>query len=412
MIEARREPLQRALLPLRFFFGATFIYAGVDKFLDPAFLRSSGPGSIGAQLEAFSHASPLGPLIGLVAVPFPLLFGILIAVAEIGIGLAALTGLLYRVGAAGGAALSLLFWLTASWAVKPYYYGPDLPYALGWITLALAGHGGLYVLDGRILAAIGFGAGTPEPVRDSIRGRRERRDGRRPRDRRPGPAAPAAPMDQSRRALLEALVVGAAAVVLASLAGVAGTLRGRESDASAFGSTGASPTPAPSDVAGGATPSISTSPGASPAASPGASPSAGGPHPSAHATQAPPTPRPTATPAPPTPRPTATPGGPVIGKLADLNQQGSLVFTVPSTGDPGVLVKLASGKIVAFDAVCTHAGCTVGFDSGSGLLLCPCHGAAFDPSQSAAVVGGPTNQPLTALPITIDQSTGRISLVG
>ncbi len=395
MIEARREPLQRALLPLRFFFGATFIYAGVDKFLDPAFLRSSGPGSIGAQLDAFSHASPLGPLIGLVAVPFPLLFGILIAVAEIGIGLAALTGLLYRVAAAGGAALSLLFWLTASWAVKPYYYGPDLPYALGWITLALAGHGGLYVLDGRILAAIGFGAGAPEPIRDSIRGRRDRRDGRRPRDRRPGPAAPAAPMDQSRRALLEALVVGAAAVVLASLAGVAGTLRGRESDASAFGSTGASPTPAPSDVAGAATPSPSTG------ASAGASPSAGAPHPSPRATQA-----------PPTPRPTATPSGPAIGKLADLNQQGSLVFTVPSTGDPGVLVKLASGKIVAFDAVCTHAGCTVGFDPPSGLLLCPCHGAAFDPSQSAAVVGGPTNQPLTALPITIDQSTGRISLVG
>lgn len=184
-------------------------------------------------------------------------------------------------------------------------------------------------------------------------------------------------MDPGRRTVLGTLVVGAGAVVLASLAGVAGTLRGRESDAAGLGSSGGSPTPAPSTPA----------PGTTPAPSGGAT-----------------------SPAPlPTP---AAPGGPVIGKLADFKKHGAIDFTDPTSGDPGVLVKLSDGKIVAFDAVCTHAGCTVGFDSPSGLLLCPCHGAAFDPSQGAAAVAGPTNQPLTPLPITIDQATGQISLNG
>ena len=65
--------------------------------------------------------------------------------AEVAVGVGALTGLAFRLAAAMGAALSILFWLTASWTTHPYFYGPDLPYALGWVTLALAGTGGLLV---------------------------------------------------------------------------------------------------------------------------------------------------------------------------------------------------------------------------------------------------------------------------
>ncbi len=60
-----------ALLPLRLFLGVTFLYAGLDKLLDPAFLNASGPGSIGAQMVAFAHNSPLGPLVVVVGEPFP-----------------------------------------------------------------------------------------------------------------------------------------------------------------------------------------------------------------------------------------------------------------------------------------------------------------------------------------------------
>ncbi len=67
---------------------------------------------------------------------------------------------------------------------------------------------------------------------------------------------------------------------------------------------------------------------------------------------------------------------------------------------------------MGFDAVCTHAACTVNFDPLSGNLLCPRHGAIFDPAHGGRVLGGPTDQPLTSLPIRIDPQSGTISLVG
>jgi thiosulfate dehydrogenase [quinone] large subunit len=88
-------------------------------------------------------------------------------------------------------------------------------------------------------------------------------------------------------------------------------------------------------------------------------------------------------------------------------------FDAPNTlpaGDPGVIVKLPDGTLVAYDAVCTHQGCTVGWDAIDGVLLCPCHGAAFDAANKAAVLAGPARQPLAALPIVVDAATGTISL--
>jgi thiosulfate dehydrogenase (quinone) large subunit len=59
--------------------------------------------------------------------------------------------------------------------------------------------------------------------------------------------------------------------------------------------------------------------------------------------------------------------------------------------------------------VCTHAGCTVEYDPQSKLLVCPCHGAEYDPTHDAQVVAGPAPSPLTKLLITID-SKGNIYL--
>jgi thiosulfate dehydrogenase [quinone] large subunit len=107
----------------------------------------------------------------------------------------------------------------------------------------------------------------------------------------------------------------------------------------------------------------------------------------------------------------------VVAHVRDLATTGARSFTVPFSapaplpaGDPGVIVKLADGSFVAFDAVCTHAGCTVQWDRTDKVLVCPCHDAAFDPTRGAAVLQGPTNQPLGSIPIVVDAASGAISL--
>jgi len=161
---------------------------------------------------------------------------------------------------------------------------------------------------------------------------------------------------------------------------------------------GSPPTTGTGGTGAGSTPSHGASPSAGPASSP-------------HASNAPASPQ--ASTAPPSP----PPGGIAIAKVSDLKRADSVDFTVPSNapsslpaGDPGVIVKLPDGTFVAYDAVCTHQGCTVAWDAVDSVLLCPCHGAAFDAANQAAVLAGPARQPLAPLPIVVDAATGTIYL--
>ncbi len=86
-------------------------------------------------------------------------------------------------------------------------------------------------------------------------------------------------------------------------------------------------------------------------------------------------------------------------------------FTIPSNGDSGVIVHLQDGRFVAYDAICTHAGCPVDYDPTSKDLYCPCHGAVFDPANQAAVLEGPAPTPLTPVAINV-QSNGDIVIAG
>jgi len=349
-----------ALLPVRVFFGVTFLWAGLDKLLDPTFLDPSAPASLHAQLVEFARFSPLGALIK-ATLPFSSLVGLLIAVGELGIGIGALTGLAFRVAAAGGFVLSVLLWLTASWATHPYYLGADLPYAAGWLALAIAGHGGFLVP-----ARFDVARGDIAPRRVASPTRRERRiaaaAGRQlPR----GAAEPPSP---ERRLFLQTMTLAGISAGLASVLlplRVAGILVERTG-------TGASPNP--------------TLPGGS------VSP-------------------------PPTTGATAPPGSIAVSTVSKVARTGAATFTIPASapaplpaGDPGVIVQLADGSFAAFDTVCTHAGCTVEWDRADRLLVCPCHEAVFDPEHGAAVVGGPAPSPLVALPIVVDAASGQILL--
>ncbi|MET9887766.1 DoxX family protein [Streptomyces sp. NPDC006430] len=134
----RTRAAEYALLPLRLFLGITFLYAGLDKLTDAAFLSATGDGSIGQQMEAVRDSAALPGLIELSSHD-PVAFGTAMALGELAVGLGAMAGLLTRVAALGGALISLSLWLTVSWPTAPYYYGNDLAYLMAWTPLILAG---------------------------------------------------------------------------------------------------------------------------------------------------------------------------------------------------------------------------------------------------------------------------------
>jgi serine/threonine protein kinase/nitrite reductase/ring-hydroxylating ferredoxin subunit len=125
------------------------------------------------------------------------------------------------------------------------------------------------------------------------------------------------------------------------------------------------------------------------------------------------TPTPTAVPPTPTSVPTPTPTpqpshtGTVIGSTSQPTNSGSN-FTNPADGNRSILVHLLSGNFAAYERACTHAGVNVNYDSGSHQLVCPAHGAIFDPANNGAVVQGPANSPLQGISIRVN-SDGTIT---
>jgi Rieske Fe-S protein len=59
----------------------------------------------------------------------------------------------------------------------------------------------------------------------------------------------------------------------------------------------------------------------------------------------------------------------------------------------------SAGTFVAFDAVCPHAGCTVGYDPAQQVIACPCHGSQFNAGTGAVEIG-PATSGLKKLGIT------------
>jgi rieske iron-sulfur protein len=68
----------------------------------------------------------------------------------------------------------------------------------------------------------------------------------------------------------------------------------------------------------------------------------------------------------------------------------------------GATVERAAGGVVAYSAVCPHAGCEVnGWIAGDDVIECPCHNSRYNPRDGAMVIDGPTPRALPALPLEI-----------
>jgi thiosulfate dehydrogenase [quinone] large subunit len=101
--------------------------------------------------------------------------------------------------------------------------------------------------------------------------------------------------------------------------------------------------------------------------------------------------------------------GRVLTTLRRLPVGGAVGFTDPQVG-PAALLHLSNDEVVAYGRTCTHAGCLVGYDQSSELLVCPCHGAGFDPSNHAEPVTGPAPKPLPGIKVIVDTATGDVIL--
>ena len=147
-------------VPLRFFLGITFVYAGLQKIADPGFLAPGSTTYIGTQLQAFAVHSPIGFLVDSLALPAPALTGLGVIAAELAIGVAVLLGIVTRLAAIGGALINFVFLLTASWTVQPYFLGSDGIYAVAWITLAMVGDQGILTAAPYLMRQLGLAAGV------------------------------------------------------------------------------------------------------------------------------------------------------------------------------------------------------------------------------------------------------------
>ncbi|HEY8858007.1 MAG TPA: TQO small subunit DoxD [Gaiellales bacterium] len=95
----------------------------------------------------------------------------------------------------------------------------------------------------------------------------------------------------------------------------------------------------------------------------------------------------------PTTGPQLPAGAVRVGSSSQLPADSAAIYKDPSDGNPDIVIRHQSGSLSAFSAICTHTGCTVGFQSG--VIACPCHGSEFDPN-TGAVLRGPAATPLPA----------------
>jgi thiosulfate dehydrogenase (quinone) large subunit len=365
-----------ALLPLRLFLGVTFTFAGLQKLSNPNFFKSASPISIQAQLIASSHTSPLHAiLVHLIQFAKPI--GIVISFAELAIGLGVLLGLWTRIAAIGGALLSLSLFLTVSFHASPYFTGADI---FAWLPFIIAGGGTRLSADAWIAnrASKREGVASPELVAipfatvQSICGNYH--DGTCAA--RAGLSCDAAvcPVLLGEHAPLvtrvhidavdrRALVLGG---TVAAGVGAAALIFG-----GAVADTGKM-------IGGALAPKNTTHQLSAPTTQPGTSPSTGG-----------------------------STKGTLLGSAQAVPPGQSATFTIPSSGDPGIVIH-TNRTFYAYDAVCPHAGCTVGWAPGNDLIVCPCHGSEFN-VMTGDVIDGPAPHGLKKLKV-IKESNGNLYL--
>jgi thiosulfate dehydrogenase (quinone) large subunit len=367
-----------ALIPLRVFLGVTFLFAGLQKLANPTFFNAKSPSGIHAQMLASARFSPLHALlIHLVSISNPI--GLTISYAEVAIGLGALLGLWTRVAAIGGAILSFSLFLTVSFHSSPYYTGADIVFFFAWLPLIIAGSSSRLSLDALIAGYVAKKEGTVPIEYVAIPFSQVQKLCGNFNDNtcaaREFLACDAAvcPVLLGERAPLvtrvqldgvdrRTLVVGGVVAATAATAAVI------------FGST----VSATGNLIGDATiPTTATG------------------HLNVSTTT-------------PTTSTGTTYSGTFLGPASKIPVGKPATFTIPTSGDPGIIIHESAKDFLGYDTVCPHMGCTVGYSPSANLLVCPCHGSEFD-VLTGDVVRGPSPRGLFKLDV-VEEPDGNLYL--
>ncbi|MGH9020555.1 MAG: Rieske (2Fe-2S) protein, partial [Acidimicrobiales bacterium] len=97
-----------------------------------------------------------------------------------------------------------------------------------------------------------------------------------------------------------------------------------------------------------------------------------------------------------------------LGAASQVPVGQAATFTIPASGDPGLIIHSSESVFDAYDAVCPHAGCTVGYYAANQVMACPCHGSTFSVA-TGAVLSGPSPRGLTRLTV-VEESNGNLYL--
>lgn len=75
---------------------------------------------------------------------------------------------------------------------------------------------------------------------------------------------------------------------------------------------------------------------------------------------------------------------------------------------PAMLIHHKNGSWVAFDAVCTHLGCTVQYQPERDVIHCNCHGGEYN-TETGKNISGPPPRPLTMYVTKISENNVIVS---
>jgi cytochrome b6-f complex iron-sulfur subunit len=74
-----------------------------------------------------------------------------------------------------------------------------------------------------------------------------------------------------------------------------------------------------------------------------------------------------------------------------------------------IIINTGGGNFSALSSICTHQGCTVGFNPGTGNIQCPCHGSVY--TTAGTVVSGPAPRALTSYTALLAGNTLTVKVV-